>query len=110
MVLAILTNLFIFVGVPILVVYFLDPDLVSDVFKKSPKYNVQDEMSLFNDAEWVKKVILSCKSNKQVWNAYRLSENLRNKYRNKVNNDTLWLVSNEISKIFDNHHDKLIYK
>ena len=68
--------LFIFVGVPTLVMYLLDPDAVTEAFKRPPKYNVQDEMSLFNDAEWVKKVILSCNTSKQIWKAYKLSENL----------------------------------
>lgn len=110
MIFAILISLFIFVGVPISVVYLLDPDLVSDVFKKSPKYNVQDEMSLFNDAEWVKKVILSCKTTAQIWNAYELSKILRKKYEGKVESRVIWLVSDEISKLFDKQHDKLIYK
>lgn len=110
MIFAILIILFVFVGTPILVVYLLGPDAITEIFKKSPKYNVQDEMSLFNDAEWVKKVILSCKNTNQIWKAYKLSENLRNKYRNKVNNETLLLVSDEISKIFNNHHHKLTYK
>ena len=48
--------LFIFVGVPISIMYFIDPDAVTEAFKRSPKYNVQDEMNLFNDAEWVKKL------------------------------------------------------
>jgi hypothetical protein len=104
-------TLFFVFGIPYLISSTVDPkgtsEVIDAIFKKK-KYDVKDEMNFFNDAEWVKKVILSCKSNKQVWNAYRLSENLRNKYRNKVNNDTLWLVSNEISKVFDNHHDKLI--
>ena len=107
----IIATLFFMLGIPYLISSAVDPigtsKVIDSIFKKEKKYNVQNEMSFFNDAEWVKKVILSCKSNKQIWNAYRLSENLRNKYRNKVNNETLWLVSNEISKIFDNHHDKL---
>lgn len=109
MIFAILISLFIFVGVPILVVYFLDPDLVLDVFKKSPKYDVQDEMSLFNDAEWVKEVILSCKTTAQVWNAYELSKILRKKYEGKVENKVIWLASDEISKLFDKQYDELVY-
>ena len=107
-----LTLLVIFTVIVLGVTYIVDPKEVSNFIKElsKRKYRVEDEMSFFNDAEWVKKVILSCKSNEQIWNAYRLSENLRNKYRNKVNNETLWLVSNEISKIFDNHYDKVIYK
>lgn len=105
-----LACLFIFVGVPILVMYLLDPNAVTEVFKRSPKYNVQDEMSLFDDAEWVKKVILSCKTTDQIWNAYELSKILRKKYDGKVENRAIRLVSDEISKLFDNQYDKLIYK
>lgn len=110
MIFAILISLLIFVGVPISVVYFLDPDLVLDVFKKSPKYNVQDEMSLFNDSEWVKKVILSCKTTSQIWNAYELSKILRKKYDGKVESKVIWLASDEISKLFDKQYDELVYK
>ena len=110
----ILATLFFVFGIPYLISSAVDPigtsKVIDSIFKKEKKYNVQDEMSFFNDAEWVKKVILSCNTNKQIWNAYELSEILRNKYRNKVDNKTLWLVSNEISKIFDDHHDKLLYK
>ena len=111
---AILTMLFVFIGFPLIISYGLYPNETSkqikDLFNIGPKYNVQDEMNLFNDAEWVKKVILSCNTNKQIWNAYELSKILRKKYEGKVENRVIWLVSNEISKIFDNHHDKLIYK
>lgn len=111
---AILTMLFVFIGFPLIISYGLYPNETSkqikDLFNIGPKYNVQDEMNLFNDAEWVKKVILSCNTNKQIWNAYELSKILRKKYEGKVENRVIWLASNEISKIFDNHHDKLIYK
>lgn len=110
MIFAVLISLFIFVGVTISVVYCLDPDLVLDVFKKSPKYNIWDKINLFNDAEWVKKVILSCNTTAQIWNAYTLSEILRKKYEGKVKNRAIWLVSDEISKVFDRQYDKLIYK
>ena len=113
-IIVIIATLFFVFGIPYLISSAVDPigtsKVINNIFKKEKKYNVQDEMNFFNDAEWVKRVILSCKSTKQIWNAYSLSENLRDKYHNKVNNDTLWLVSNEISKIFDNHLDKLIFK
>ena len=71
---AILTMLFVFIGFPLIISYGLYPNETSkqikDLFNIGPKYNVQDEMNLFNDAEWVKKVILSCNTNKQIWNAY----------------------------------------
>ena len=101
--------LFIFVGVPTLVMYLLDPVVVTEAFKRPTKYKVQDEMSLFNDAEWVKKVILSCKTTAQIWNAYELSKILRKKYDGKVESKVIWLASDEISKLFDKQYDKLVY-
>ena len=102
-----LVCLFIFVGVPILAMYLLDPNAVIEAFKRSPKYNVQDEMSLFNDAEWVKKVILSCKTTAQVWNTYELSKILRKKYDKKVEGKVMRLVTKEISNLFDVQENKL---
>lgn len=99
--------LFIFVGVPISIMYFIDPDAVTEAFKRSPKYNVQDEMNLFNDAEWVKKVILSCNTTKQVWNAYELSKILCKKYDKKVEVRVIRLVTKEISNLFNVQENKL---
>lgn len=111
---AILTALFVLVGFPLIISYGLYPNETSkqikDLFNVGPKYNIQDEMSFFNEAEWVKKVILSCNTTKQIWNAYELSKILRNKYNNKVETKIIWSVSDEISRVFDNHHDRLITK
>lgn len=74
------------------------------------KYNIQDEMNMLDEAEWIKKVIRSCKTTSQAWNAYKLSKLLRAKYKNKVESKTIWLASDEVSKVFDSQYDKLCYK
>lgn len=111
---AILTALIVVVGFPLIILYGLYPKETSkqikDLFNIDHKYNIQDEMSFFNEAEWVKKVILSCNTTKQIWNAYELSKILREKYNNKVETKIIWSVSDEISRVFDNHHDRLIRK
>lgn len=110
----IIAALFFVLGIPYLFSSAVDPigtsKVIDSIFKKKKKYNVQDEMSFFNDAEWVKKVILSCNSTTQIWNAYELSKILRKKYDSKVENKIMWIVSDEISKVFDRQYDKLIYK
>ena len=107
-----LTLLVIFTVIVLGVTYIVDPKEVSNFIKElsKRKYRVEDEMSFFNDAEWVKKVILSCNSTTQIWNAYELSKILRKKYDSKVENKIMWIVSDEISKVFDRQYDKLIYK
>lgn len=93
-----------------LFLYAVDPDKVEAMFTKSPEYKIQDEMSLFNDGEWVKKVIRSCKTTDQLWKAYKLCGILRNKYKNKVQYKTIILVYDEISEVFDSEYDKLVFK
>lgn len=109
----IIATLFFMLGIPYLISSAVDPigtsKVIDSIFKKEKKYDVQDEMSFFNDAEWVKKVILSCKTTAQVWNAYELSKILRKKYEGKVEKRAIWLASDEISKLFDKCYDELVY-
>lgn len=37
---------------------------------KKKKYNIKDEMNLFDEAKWVEKVITSCKIRKQLYPTY----------------------------------------
>ena len=67
---------------------------------KNATKNIEDEMNLFDDAKWVEKVLLSCKTYKQLNNADKLTEFLKEKYRNKVEsylNLTIW---RDLSNIF----------
>ena len=67
---------------------------------KKKKYNIKDEMNLFDDAKWVEKVLLSCKTYKQLYNADKLTDFLRKKYRNKVESDLNQRVLRNLSDIF----------
>lgn len=91
------------IAAAISIAFILDPKETSDELKEifSRKYNIEDEMHLFDEAEWVKKVILSCKTSDQIWNAYHLSEILYKKYNKKVNHKIVRLVSDSISKVFN---------
>lgn len=67
---------------------------------KKKKYNIKDEMNLFDDAKWVEKVLLSCKTYKQLNNADKLTEFLKEKYQNKVESDLnlkIWRKLSDIS-------------
>ena len=67
---------------------------------KKKKYNIKDEMNLFDDAKWVEKVLLSCKTYKQLNNADKLTEFLKEKYRNKVEYDLNLKIWRNLSDIF----------
>ena len=67
---------------------------------KKKKYNIKDEMNLFDDAKWVEKVLLSCKTYKQLNNADKLTDFLKEKYRNKVEFDLNLRIWRNLSDIF----------
>lgn len=67
---------------------------------KKKKYNIEDEMNLFDDAKWVEKVLLSCKTYKQLNNADKLTDFLKEKYRNKVEFDLNIKIWRNLSDIF----------
>lgn len=64
------------------------------------KYNIQDEMSLFQDYTWVKKVIASCETHAQHSNADNLIEFLESKYRFKVDLHLLKHIINDLNNIW----------
>lgn len=75
---------------------------------KEKAYNVQDEMNFFNEAKWVEKVILSCKTQKQTCNAYELIAALCDKYKTKVKSSILWLVrDNLVYNVWSDHIEKV---
>lgn len=67
---------------------------------KKKKYDIKDEMNLFDDAKWVEKVLLSCKTYKQLNNADKLIEFLKEKYQNKVESDLNLKIWRKLSDIF----------
>ena len=76
---------------------------------KKKKYNIKDEMNLFDDAKWVEKVLLSCKTYKQLKNADKLTEFLKEKYRNKVEFDLNIKIWRNLSDIFLSLMTKITY-
>ena len=98
-----------FVFVVSFLIYFLDSDIVTKIFKRSSKYNIQDEMNLFDDAKWVEKVLLSCKTYKQLKNADKLTNFVKEKYGDKVDpylNQEIW---ENLSDIFISLISKVTY-
>lgn len=76
---------------------------------KKKKYNIKDEMNLFDDAKWVEKVLLSCKTYKQLNNADKLTEFLKEKYQNKVESDLNLKIWRKLSDIFIHLITKVTY-
>ena len=71
------------------------------------KYNIQDEMSLFQDAEWVKNVIKSCETISQYFAVNKLVCLLQVKYENKVSEFIMHLVMSDVNHIWDCQLSKL---
>lgn len=76
---------------------------------KKKKYNIKDEMNLFDDAKWVEKVLLSCKTHKQLNNADKLTDFLKEKYQNKVESDLNLKIWRHLSDIFISLIDKITH-
>lgn len=76
---------------------------------KKKKYNIKYEMNLFDDAKWVEKVLLSCKTYKQLNNADKLTDFLKEKYQNKVESDLNQNIWRHLSDIFINLLSKVTY-
>ena len=100
-----LTTLFVIFGISLLIGYGIDPngfhEGVKNFFDCFRKYDIQDQMSFFQEATWVIKVIKSCETWKQFYNSKKLISFLHNKYENKVKSEIveeimnkLWSVSN----------------
>lgn len=68
--------------------------------ERKPKYNYQTQLNFLNDSLYVKKVINSCITVKQLYVSDNLITNIKNKYKNKVEKDLYWKVINELNKIW----------
>lgn len=75
-------------GLPIAIAYYIDPDEtkeeLQDIIDMIRRYDIQDQMSLYQDAKWVEEVIDSCTTIKQWVCANRLIFFLEEKYDKKV--------------------------
>ena len=96
---------FVVLEILLLIAYGIDPnsfhESVKNFFDCFRKYDIQDQMSFFQEATWVTNVIKSCETWKQFYNSKKLISFLNNKYENKVKPkiieeimNNLWLVSN----------------
>ena len=75
--------------------------------KKELKY--KDEINLFDDARWVEKVMLSCKTYKQLRVAYKLKDSLRNKYLCKVDYNVIATIYGKLDRLYVELLDKVDY-
>ena len=76
---------------------------------KKKKYNIQDEMSMLDEAKWVEKVIKSCKTYRQLIVARKLYRALSRKYANKVDNDLLSKIDHKLYWSLEGMRDQVTY-
>ena len=85
-----LTALFVILVIPLLIGYGVDPDGFQDDVKNFfdcfRKYDIQKQMSFFQEATWVQNVINSCTNRIQLLNARKLIKLLVIKYKGSVKN------------------------
>lgn len=87
-------------------------DMSGDMCTKQPKkkkYNIQDEMSMLNEAKWVEKVIKSCKTYKQLIATRKLYHALSDKYNNKVDPNLLHRIDNKLYLVWYEMTDQVTY-
>ena len=96
------------VGLPLGISYLVDPEgtsceikMLLEMFKK---YDIQDQMSLFQESMWVEKVIDSCTTHQQLWNADKLIPLLCTKYEGKVKEGAIKNVRYRLRDIRDKKH------
>lgn len=88
-----------FSGIMLIPLGFFIYNMLKDVRtkqSKKKKYDIQDEMNMFDEAKWVEKVIKSCKTYKQLIVARKLYSTLSDKYENKVDHDLLHKIDNNL--------------
>lgn len=88
--------------------YLVDPDemnnVLKDFFDKFHKYDIQDEMSFFQESMWVEKVIDSCTTHQQLWNADKLIPLLCTKYKRKVKENAIKNIRYRLRDIRNKKH------
>ena len=76
------------VGISVGFGYLIDPyetsKMIRDFFDKFRKYDIQDQMSFFQESTWVEKVINSCNTIRQLCIARQLIPLVCEKYNKKV--------------------------
>jgi len=94
---------------PICFVLYARSIEVYPIQSKNKKYKIQDEMNMLNDTIWIKKVIKSCKTYKQLIHANRLRYILKDKYKNKVDSELLDKVYNDLYLHWDVMKHQIIH-
>lgn len=96
------------IAIPISLGYLVDPDETSkvlrDFFYKFHKYDIQEQMSFFQESMWVEKVINSCTTHQQLWNADKLIPLLCTKYKGKVKENAIKNIRYRLRDIRDKKH------
>ena len=104
----ILTALFIVLGIPLLIGYTIDPDGfrddVKNFFDCFRKYDIQKQMSFFQEATWVQNVINSCTNRTQLLNARKLIKLLVIKHKGSVKNRVINETKDVLIGLADNKH------
>lgn len=102
----ILTALFVVLGIPLLIGYSVDPDGfrddVKNFFDCFRKYDIQKQMSFFQEATWVQNVINSCTDRIQLLNARKLIKLLVIKYKGSVKNRVINETREVLAGLVDN--------
>ncbi len=90
-----------------LVLYAMSIEMYPMPEKK--KCKIQDERNMLNDVIWIKKVIKSCKTYRQLLNANQLCYFLEDKYKNKVDSELLDKVSDDLYWHWDGMTHQVTY-
>lgn len=74
--------------------------------RKEKELQYQNEIKLFDDFLWVEKVIRSCKTFKQLYNADKLGHILLKKYKGKISDSVKTMVESRLCDIYFEIEDR----
>ena len=104
----ILAALFVILGIPLLIGYGVDPkgfrEEVENFFDCFRRYDIQKQMSFFQEATWVQNVINSCTNRTQLLNARKLIKLHVIKYKGSVKNRVINETRDVLIGLADNKH------
>lgn len=88
----------------IAIAYCIDPDEtkeeLQDIIDMIRRYDIQDQMSLYQEAKWVEEVIDSCTTRHQLHNADKLISFLCNKYKKKMKKEVITNTKQRLNDIY----------
>ena len=104
-ILAVLLFIFLVIGLSTGFGYLIDPNEMNEIFKdlfdKFRKYDIQDEMSFYQECLWIEQVIDSCKTRKQLLNAEKLVSLICTKYDRKVKSNIICDLRHRLNYVVD---------